>query len=71
MLTTAMREAFGYDSFGNAEDLIAEKDKRVIEAGINRASGGVICRCRLPYYSHPPVQGALWLTRTCEGLYKL
>lgn len=71
MMTTAMKEAFGYDDLGNAPRLLAEMDRLDMERGIKRAGGGVICSCGVLYHNHPPVQGALWLTRTCQGLFKL
>ncbi len=71
MLTDKMREAFGYDSFGNSELLLAELDKQVIDRGIQRAAGMTMCKCGCTYNRHPAVQGALWLTRTCDGIVKL
>lgn len=72
MLTDKMRTVFGYDSFGNSPELVCEKDARELEAGIPRAGGTVICRvCGVTYNIHPSVQGALWATRTCEGIVKL
>lgn len=62
-----------YDSFGNNPDLLTRADKRNIDAGrYLRASGDFECRCcGFPLRHHPRVQGALWLTRGCEGLVKL
>lgn len=73
MLTDKMRTAFGYDAFGNSDRLLAETDRVAIEAGVPRAGGMVVCDvCLCTYNNHPPVQGALWLTRTCNaGLVKL
>ena len=72
VMTDAMRVAFGYDSYGNADELLAERDREAIERGVPRASGRVACRvCGVLYQRHPPVQGALWATRTCEGIVKL
>lgn len=69
MLTDKMREAFGYDSFGNCDRLLAEADRDV---DVPRAGGDVVCRvCGVKYYAHPAVQGKLWATRTCEGIVKL
>lgn len=73
MLIDKMRDAFGYDSFGNSWELLAQADRIKINNGIPRAGGGVICEhCGVAYYRHPPVQGALWATRTCRaGIVKL
>lgn len=72
MLTDKMRTAFGYDSFGNSDVLLAEVDRLSLDAGISRAGGTVVCRvCGVTYNAHPSVQGALWATRTCEGIVKL
>lgn len=71
MFTDKMREAFGYDMLGNSPTLVAAADEVVLERGINRAAGTVMCSCGVTYNLHPPVQGALWATRTCEGIFKL
>lgn len=72
MLTEKMRDAFGYDSFGNSDHLLAEKDRQEMDAGVPRAGGTVLCPvCGVTYNAHPAVQGALWATRTCEGIVKL
>lgn len=65
---TPILEGLGYDSFGNAPHLLNEHDRGVIEEGAYfRASGDMACSvCGQPYRLHPPVQGALWLTRGCE-----
>lgn len=66
------RDALGYDIFGNAPELVCAKDQIELEAGIPRAGGDVECSvCHMLYKNHPPVQGALWATRTCKGLVKL
>lgn len=70
MLTDKMREAFGYDSFGNSPQLLAEADRLAL-LDLRRAGGDVVCRCGVKYVNHPAVQGALWATRTCEGIVKL
>lgn len=70
-MTDKMRTALGYDEMGNAPQLLARCDEDVMPR-INRASGDVVCAvCGVKYYNHPPVQGALWATRTCEGIVKL
>ena len=58
----------GYDQFGNNEYLLHPDDKAYIErTGVNRAGGDVVCEhCGYTYYMHPPVQGALYLTRVCS-----
>lgn len=71
VLTDKMRQAFGYDDAGNAPSLLADRDRREIERGVPRASGMVVCVCGVQYNRHPPVQGALWATRTCTGIVKL
>lgn len=62
-----------YDQFGNNPDLLAPGDQRNIDAGrYTRAGGEAECpHCGMTLRLHPRVQGALWLTRTCEGLVKL
>lgn len=73
-MTTEMSAAFGYDDLGNAPDLLAEKDRKVLQEGSwTRSSADMICwRCNIAYRLHPRVQGALWLRRTCDaGLVKL
>lgn len=71
-LTEAMRRAFGYDDFGTSERLLAETDRQAIDAGeYVRVAGESECTCGLKHRLHPPVQGALWLIRSCEGLVKL
>lgn len=75
MLTTVMREAFGYDSFGNCSKLLSSYDRLMMRRGrgVPRAGGTVLCSvCKCTYNVHPPVQGALWATRTCDaGIVKL
>lgn len=73
-MTTKMREAFGYDEFGNCPKLLCKADREVINHGVwGRAGGTVLCTvCGCTYNIHPAVQGALWLTRSCDaGLVKL
>jgi hypothetical protein len=72
MLTEKMREAFGYDQFGNSHKLLSSYDRLMMRRGVPRAAGTVLCQqCMVTYNLHPPVQGALWATRTCEGIVKL
>lgn len=68
-----MRSFLGYDGNGNSVALLAEADRLFIEnVGVPRAGGDVVCeKCGFIYYDHPPVQGALYLTRTCQGIVKL
>lgn len=73
MLTDQMREAFGYDMYGNSRKLLAKSDRHMMNKGVRRATGTVLCSvCKVTYNLHPPVQGALWATRTCDvGIVKL
>lgn len=73
MMTSAMKEAFGYDALGNCERLVCLDDRIEMEKGIRRAAGMVVCdHCGCTFNMHPPVQGALWATRTCmDGIVKL
>lgn len=67
-----MARGLGYDADGNNQSLLAERDREEIDRGIPRAAGTATCgKCGLELRLHPPVQGALWLTRTCEGIVKL
>lgn len=68
--TTEMLAHFGYDAFGNAEHLLAPRDKVVLLDGSwIRADGEASCQmCGVAYRLHPEVQGALWLRRSCSGL---
>lgn len=71
MMLEEQRIAFGYDDFGNSSELVAESDKEKL-LDCNRASGDFICEiCGVEYRKHPPVQGALWATRACNGIVKL
>lgn len=72
-MTDAMQTALGYDSFGTNPTLVCEADRRAMDAGqMIRVSGDAVCKgCGSPYRLHPPVQGALWLIRGCDGLVKL
>lgn len=69
----SMLPYLGYDAMGNNLDLVAEVDrKHLIEYGIRRSPGDVVCKkCKFEYRYHPKVQGMLYLTRTCEGIFKL
>lgn len=73
MLTERMRDAFGYDTFGNCSKLLCAHDRLMMRRGVPRASGMVLCSvCGVTYNAHPAVQGALWATRTCDsGIVKL
>lgn len=72
-MTEPMSQALGYDENGNNTDLIAAADREAIDNGLYvRLSPDQTCPvCHLPMRSHPAVQGALWLTRACQGLVKL
>lgn len=70
LMPTAMARGLGYNDAGYNADLIAFGDAR--EEFVPRASGDAICSvCHYALRMHPPVQGALFLTRTCTGLVKL
>lgn len=58
-----------HDHFGNADHLLSEGDRAILDECLwYRAGGDVICEdCQKPYYDHPPVIGALWLQRLCNG----
>jgi hypothetical protein len=68
-----IRSGLGYDEMGNAAHLLTEVDRYALEKGdFIRADGNArCCVCDYPLNQHPPVQGALWLTRSCWGLVKL
>lgn len=76
-MMTAIKAGLGYDDMGNCARLLHPDDKRAIEGddghgGIRRAAGDTPCRvCGEIYYRHPPVQGALYMTRTCREIVKL
>ncbi len=70
-MTDQMQTALGYDMYGNCARLVCSAD-RIPLSRVTRASGDVVCRaCNVLYRLHPAVQGALWATRTCEGIVKL
>ncbi len=71
-MTTEMQRHLGYDEDGNHPDLLAPADADALENGTwRRADQAVECVCGSAFWTHPRVQGALWLVRTCEGLVKL
>jgi hypothetical protein len=58
-----------HDYLGNAPHLMSPVDRvRVFgdRPDWMRAGGGCLCKCGKEYYDHPPVVGALWLTRLCD-----
>jgi hypothetical protein len=77
----SVRYSLGYDDWGNHPALLHPNDKLAIDGeidngrygktGVPRAGGETICKCGFSFYLHPPVQGALYFTRTCEGIVKL
>ena len=69
-MTESMRIAWGYDCWGNAPDLVCEKDKEAL-MNIVRVAGDTPCTCGMEYRKHPKVQGATWATRGCDRLVKL
>ncbi|AXQ68616.1 hypothetical protein HOU00_gp077 [Caulobacter phage CcrPW] len=57
-----------HDEMGNAAHLLSPGDaERINQGGYRRVAGGCTCDCGKLYYDHPPVLGALWLTRLCGG----
>lgn len=60
-----------HDDLGNAPHLMPEDERaRVFDQGDwKRVGGGVRCSCNRLYYDHPPVVGAMWLTRLCDGSF--
>ena len=58
----------GYDQYGNHVYLLHPDDRKFIETvGPKRAGGDAVCEfCGYTFYQHPPVQGALALTRVCS-----
>ena len=72
-MTSQMAHELGYDMTGNAPHLLCDKDKVALDHGdFIRYGQDVVCvKCGMVYGTHPPVQGALWLRRTCMGLVKL
>ena len=70
LMPTTMADGIGYDAAGNCDRLLCEGDRQMIDAGLYpRVGGDAPCPvCGSPYRLHPPVQGALWLTRGCDGL---
>lgn len=68
-MTTLMRASMGYDENGNNSELLCPKDATVLEDSSWVRAGDIECLlCHCPYSVHPPVQGALWLRRTCIGV---
>jgi hypothetical protein len=77
----SVRLSLGYDEWGNHAGLLHPDDKQRIDGetpngrygntGVPRAGGEAVCKCGFIFYLHPPVQGALYFTRTCEGIVKL
>ena len=64
----------GYDDLGNAPHLLHPDDKAKLDRGEYNRRGGanVHCPvCDVPYWMHPPVQGALFIIRGCDQLVKL
>lgn len=81
MTSPSVLHSLGYDDMGNHSGLLHPDDKRAIEGdadngrygrtGVPRACGDAVCKCGYIFCHHPPVQGALYFTRTCEGIVKL
>lgn len=62
-----------HDHLGNAPELLAPADAARVNADRPdwfRASGACVCEaCGKLYYDHPPVLGAIWLTRLCDDTF--
>ncbi|QTG12412.1 hypothetical protein G6M86_03755 [Agrobacterium tumefaciens] len=82
MTSPSVLQSLGYDDWGNNPDLLHPKDKAIIDGeaengrygktGVPRAGGRAECaKCGYPLEMHPKVQGALYFTRSCEGIVKL
>jgi hypothetical protein len=58
-----------HDHMGNAPELMSARERVKVSEGVfKRASGDCVCEdCGKLYYDHPPVIGALWLTRLCNN----
>lgn len=57
-----------HDGNGNADHLLSDDDRvKLDECQWYRAGGDCVCECGKVYYDHPPVLGALWLQRLCNG----
>jgi len=58
-----------HNEWGNCPELLAPEDKAKLDTGEwRRAAGSCMCPdCGRPYYDHPPVLGALYMTRLCNG----
>lgn len=58
-----------HDEWGNAEHLLSPLDAgKLRDNDWRRVSGDCVCGvCGKLYYDHPPVLGALWLNRICDG----
>lgn len=58
-----------HDSNGNAYHLLSEEDRAKFDAGeCRRTDQNCLCEvCGEPWWKHPPVIGALWLTKACNG----
>jgi hypothetical protein len=59
-----------HDDLGNCPELLDPVDaQRIKDGDVARVSGECVCSfCGKKYYDHPPVIGALWLTKLCDGL---
>jgi hypothetical protein len=59
-----------HDDMGNAPHLMSPVDRRRVfgdRPTWNRAGGSCLCTtCGKEFNDHPPVIGALWLTRLCD-----
>lgn len=82
MTPTSILYSLGYDDWGNNSDLLHPNDKAIIDgeaengrygkSGVPRAGGRAECgKCGFLLEYHPKVQGALYFTRSCEGIVKL
>lgn len=82
MTPDTVLRSLGYDDWGNNPGLLHPDDKAKIDGeidngkygktGVPRAGGRAECAvCGYELELHPKVQGALYFTRSCEGIVKL
>lgn len=58
-----------HDGNGNAYHLLSEEDREKFDnCEIRRVDGNCVCEvCGKIWHDHPPVIGALWITKACNG----
>lgn len=59
-----------HDEWGNSSAHLSSEDRAAIDLGVwKRAGHETLCEaCNLPFWKHPRVLGALWLTRLCGNI---